>query len=90
MDSLIDLAFEVMSSAFVASHERTARIDEAYRSFSSGQNMSLERERQRSALLDWENRFLQAVNEQPGGYTLNDGSISAKDFGPEAARRMGQ
>ncbi|ENO86353.1 diguanylate cyclase [Thauera linaloolentis] len=61
VDSLIDLAFEVMSSAFVASHERTARIDEAYRSFSSGQNMSLERERQRSALLDWENRYLQAV-----------------------------
>ena len=30
------------------------------------------------------------VNEQPSGYTLNDGSISAKDFGPEAARRMGQ
>jgi diguanylate cyclase len=61
VDSLIDLAFEVMSSAFVASHERTARIDEAYRSFSSSQNMSLERERQRSALLDWENRYLQAV-----------------------------
>ena len=30
------------------------------------------------------------VNEQPSGYTLNDGSISAKDFGAEAARRMGQ
>lgn len=67
VDSLIDLAFEVMSSAFVSSHERTARIDEAYRAFSSGQNMSLERERQRSALLDWENRYLQAVMiGQPG------------------------
>ncbi len=30
------------------------------------------------------------INEQPQGYILNDGSISAKDFGPEAARRAGQ
>lgn len=61
VSNLVDLAFEVMSSAFVQSHERTARIDEAYRAFSSGQNMSLERERQRAALLEWENRFLQGM-----------------------------
>ncbi|NMG34415.1 diguanylate cyclase [Azoarcus sp. TTM-91] len=61
VDNLIDLAFEVMSSAYVASHERAARIDEAYRVFSYGQNMPLERERQRASLLDWENRFLQAM-----------------------------
>lgn len=67
VDTLIDLAFEVMSSAYVAAHTRAARVDEAYRVFSYGQNMSLERERQRSALLDWENRFLQAVmGAQPG------------------------
>jgi diguanylate cyclase len=57
---LVDLAFEVMSLAYLASHERSTRIDEAYRAFSSGQNMSLERERQRAALLDWENGYLQA------------------------------
>jgi diguanylate cyclase len=56
----VDLAFEVMSLAYLASHERSTRIDEAYRAFSSGQNMSLERERQRAALLDWENGYLQA------------------------------
>lgn len=60
-DALIDLAFEEMSAAYVASHERVARIDEAYRVFSYGQNMSLERERQRAALLDWENHFLQEM-----------------------------
>lgn len=70
VDSLIDLAFEVMSSAFVASHERTARIDEAYRAFSTGQNMSLERERQRTALLDWENRYLQAMMTAVPGDSL--------------------
>lgn len=77
VDSLIDLAFEVMSSAFVASHERTARIDEAYRAFSTGQNMSLERERQRSALLDWENRYLQAMMTAVPGDSLPRVSQSA-------------
>lgn len=70
VDNLIDLAFEVMSSAYVASHERATRIDEAYRVFSYGQNMSLERERQRSSLLDWENRFLQAMMTGQSGDEL--------------------
>ena len=70
VNSLIDLAFEVMSSAYIASHERTARIDEAYRAFSSGQNMSLERERQRASLLDWENRYLQATMTGQAGDAL--------------------
>ncbi len=30
------------------------------------------------------------VNEQPKGYTLNQGGLSARDFGPEAARRAGR
>ncbi|THF62005.1 diguanylate cyclase [Pseudothauera rhizosphaerae] len=77
-DNLIDLAFEEMSSAYVASHERAARIDEAYRVFSYGQNMSLERERQRAALLDWENRFLhEMMAGAPGDelQTLADSSF---------------
>ncbi len=77
-DNLIDLAFEEMSSAYVASHERAARIDEAYRVFSYGQNMSLERERQRAALLDWENRFLQEMMAGAVGdelQTLGDSSF---------------
>lgn len=70
VDNMIDLAFEVMSSAYVASHERATRIDEAYRVFSYGQNMSLERERQRASLLDWENGFLQAMMAGQGGDEL--------------------
>ncbi len=30
------------------------------------------------------------VNEQPNAYRLNDSNISERDFGPEAARRVGQ
>jgi diguanylate cyclase len=79
VDSMIDIAFEVMSSAFIASHERTARIDEAYRAFTTGQNMSLERERQRAALLDWENRYLQAVMTGMPGDELP--RVSSSSFG---------
>jgi len=69
-DSLIDLAFEEMSAAYVATHERATRIDEAYRAFAYGQNMSLERERQRAALLDWENHFLQDMMTGAAGDEL--------------------
>ena len=62
--ALIDIAFEVMSSAYVASNEQNSRVDEAYRVFASGQNMMLEKERQRAALLDWENQFLFAMAAQ--------------------------
>lgn len=58
---LVDLSVEIMSHQYVQSHELAARTDEAYRSFASSVNMSLERERQRAALLDWESRFLQEV-----------------------------
>lgn len=68
--ALIDIAFEVMSSAYVASNEQNSRVDEAYRVFASGQNMMLEKERQRAALLDWENQFLFAMAAQHHGDEL--------------------
>lgn len=58
---LMDMAVEIMSAQYVQSHELAARTDEAYRSFASSANMTLERERQRTALLDWESRFLQDI-----------------------------
>lgn len=60
-DRLIDIAFEEMSSAFVHSRESGVRVDEAYRMFSAGHNLSLERERQLGAVLDWENRLFRAL-----------------------------
>jgi len=61
---LIDMAMEVMSQAYASSHDRNARAEEAYRLFSVAQNVGAEREKQRAALLDWENQlmFEQAVN----------------------------
>lgn len=64
---LIDLAVEVMSLQYMQSHDLAARTDEAYRAFASSVNMTLERERQRNALLDWERQFLQdAMMGAPG------------------------
>lgn len=55
---LIDLALESMCFAFSQSHDRNSRAEEAYRLFSVSQNLGDEKERQRAALLDWENQLM--------------------------------
>jgi len=77
--ALLDLAIEVMSAQYVDAHDLATRTDEAYRSFASSLNMSLERERQRSALLDWENRLLQEVMTAPLGLELS--ALGQSSFG---------
>lgn len=56
--TLIDLAMEIMSHAYSDSHNRHSRAEESYRLFSVAQNMVGEKERQRAALLDWENQLM--------------------------------
>ncbi len=60
-DRLIDIAFEEMSAAFVLSRDSGVKVDEGFRLFAAGQNLSLEKEKQVSALLDWENRIFRAL-----------------------------
>lgn len=55
---IMDLAIEIMCVAFSQSHDRNSRAEEAYRLFSVSQNIGAERERQRAALLDWENQLM--------------------------------
>ncbi|MEW6310892.1 MAG: diguanylate cyclase [Pseudomonadota bacterium] len=55
---IIDLAIEIMCFAFSQSHDRNSRAEEAYRLFSVSQNIGAEKERQRAALLDWENQLM--------------------------------
>lgn len=62
---LMDLAQELMSEAYMRNTQRGARTDEAYRLFSLGQNMSVERERQRSVLLEWGQELLFALHRAP-------------------------
>lgn len=58
---LIDLAMEIISSAYVMGTARNVRTDEAYRLFSLSQNISVERERQRASLLEWGHQMLFAL-----------------------------
>lgn len=48
---LLDLALDVMTCAYIARSERSARSDEAFRLFSVSQNLGTER--QRAALSEW-------------------------------------
>lgn len=76
MTALIDLAMEAMSQAYASSHDRNSRASEAYRLFAVAQNLSTEKERQRAALLDWENQLMfdLAVGLQPDQLPLLGGS----------------
>ncbi len=75
----IDQAMEIMSQAYGKSHDRNSRADEAYRLFSVIQNAAAEQERQRAALLDWENlmMFELAINPEVTGLP----QIQASEFG---------
>jgi len=55
---IVDLAIEIICFAYSQSHDRNSRSEEAYRLFSVSQNQGAEKERQRSALLDWENQLM--------------------------------
>ena len=49
---------EIICFAYSQSHDRNSRAEEAYRLFSVSQNIGVEKERQRAALLDWENQLM--------------------------------
>jgi diguanylate cyclase len=61
VDHIFEYAFEEMSTAFVQSREKGVRVDESYRMFSASQNLSLEREKQISSILEWESRLFRAL-----------------------------
>ena len=56
--AVIDTTMAIMSQAYSTSHDRSARAQEAYRLHAVAQDMSAERERQRAAVLDWENQLM--------------------------------
>ena len=76
---LMDLALELMSEAYQRNTQRSARNDEAYRLFSLGQNMSVEREKQRSVLLEWGQEVLFMLHSLPQPAVLP--ALSRSEFG---------
>jgi diguanylate cyclase len=52
-DEIVDHSMRLMSSAYFTDTERRVQTDEAFRLFSLGQDINLERETQRAALMEW-------------------------------------
>lgn len=65
VSDLVDIAIEVMNAAFLTGTNRTLRTEEAYRLLSLSQDLALERERQRAALLEWNQQIFYAVYREP-------------------------
>lgn len=61
---LMDLALELMTESYLRFAQRGTRNDEAYRLYWLGQNMSVERGRQRSFLLEWGQEVLFTLHRQ--------------------------
>ena len=76
---LVDLCMEIMSQAYARSMERTARTKDAYRLHAITHNLGTERERQRAALLEWENQLLCELAMERSGAQLPRMAVS--DFG---------
>lgn len=79
LDELVDFALCMMQNAHLSDAQERAQMDEAYRHFSLGQDIHLERETQRAALMEWSqaalfNLFTTGVKELPQ-------KISASSFG---------
>jgi len=56
--SLIDLSLELRQTGYQHGLSAQSRVDEAYRIYSLGQNLAMERERQRALLMEWGHRLL--------------------------------
>lgn len=75
----MELAMDSMTDAFIIDTEKHAREDESYRMFALGSNMLAERERQRSALLEWAQQILLSLLTDPDERKLL--SIHHSEFG---------
>lgn len=58
LDELFDYALNIMSEAYVTDIRDRAKVDEAFRLYNLGQDINLERETQRSALMEWSQHVL--------------------------------
>ncbi len=76
---VVDFCMEIMGQAYHRSHDSSSKAQEAYRLHAATYSVGAERERQRAALLDWENQLLfdQASGSQ--GHPL--GTLSSSEFG---------
>jgi diguanylate cyclase len=62
VSQMTSMAIEIMCQTYAISHDRNARAEESYRLFAMSQDIGAEKERQRAALLDWENQLMYALS----------------------------
>ncbi|WP_368040925.1 GGDEF domain-containing protein [Acetobacter estunensis] len=61
VDNMIDMAMEIMGGEFVEDFRKEIATDEACRLVTLGQDLAVEKEAQRAALLDWGHKILLAI-----------------------------
>ncbi|MBJ6986025.1 MULTISPECIES: GGDEF domain-containing protein [unclassified Devosia] len=87
VDDLIDYAMRLMSAAYFKDTKRHVRNDEAFRLFSLGQDINLERETQRAALMEWSQTVLFGLFGNRGSEAA--GTLSSSTFGLWIRHRAG-
>ncbi|MEP9371165.1 GGDEF domain-containing protein [Mesorhizobium sp. KR1-2] len=87
LGEIIDYAIRRMSQAYVSGTTRRAQVDEAYRLVSLGQDVSIERESQRAALMEWSQSVLFGLFGSARGVHLEQ--ISQSTFGLWLRHRAG-
>lgn len=65
VSNLIDMSIELRNAVFLHEATHQSRIDEAYRLHALGQNIAMERERQRAALMEWGHAVLVVFHRAP-------------------------
>jgi diguanylate cyclase len=79
MGDVLDHALEVMEEAYLGGFEQQTRNDEAFRLFSVGQNIAVERERQRATLMEWFSAFMVSLHDAGAG--LKTPRLGMSEFG---------
>ena len=79
--SAIGLALEVREISYQTGVTSHARIEEAYRLYALGQNLAMERERQRALLMEWGHKLLTAFHRRAGHRKGNLPSLWSSEFG---------
>ena len=64
--ALVDLSLELRQIGYQRCVASQARINEAYRLHSLGQNLAMERERQRGLLMEWGHKLFSSFHQQQG------------------------
>ncbi|QTL02534.1 diguanylate cyclase [Aquabacter sp. L1I39] len=87
MNARVDAAVAIMTDAYMARSVQRAQMDEAYRLFELGQDITLEHERQRAELMEWSQGLLFSLLEPGMRAPLR--RISASPFGLWVVHRAG-